>query len=218
MARRTGRRHDAKGRSEGDARFVQLPYWLLEAPATLALSGAAFKTLIYIAKRYNGSNNGKIGFGVRSGSLKRITGKEWKNTPFAVSRGRVNTGKIKRALDELQAAGFIVCTQEGRFDQKRLVREWRLTWLASGTANQHPPTMDYAVRNVAQIQKPVPYVEQSPSLQCHQRHYAMDPISPNDAYSITSGTIAGFHSATGGTHVVNQGCGEIGDRGVICAA
>jgi hypothetical protein len=130
-------------------RFVQLEHWLLDHPSVLALSGDTFKVMVYLAKRFNGHNNGVVGFGVRSGCTIRVSGTESICKPIfplklprrraqASRRPRANNelvvqGKIKRALDELEAADFIVCTQPATFHQKRMAREWRLTWLHTGT-------------------------------------------------------------------------------------
>jgi hypothetical protein len=63
-----GRRHNNAGRSEGEARHIRLDYWIMETDAWLALSANAKVLLIVMAKRFNGRNNGRIAFGVRSGA------------------------------------------------------------------------------------------------------------------------------------------------------
>jgi hypothetical protein len=172
----------------------------MEHPAWLALSPNAKVCLLVLAKRYNGSNNGKIGFGVRSGVFVPINGKELAERSFGLS-----PWQIGRALTEAEQAGFIVCTQPASFNQKRLVREWRLTWLPSGTANQHAATKEFASIRPAEKQKPVALVHLSPTLQLRQRTYLMDPISPKDAYSSASASMGNSHSSTSATHLVNQG-------------
>jgi len=125
MAKKQGRRQDASGRSQGEARYVQIHYWMMETPAFLALSGWATKALLMVLKRYDGFNNGKISFGTRSGCFVRKPGaRQLADANFGISKS-----SITRALAELEAYGWIVCTQEAAFDQKRLVRNWRLTWL-----------------------------------------------------------------------------------------
>jgi hypothetical protein len=124
-----GRRHNPKGRSEGQERFVQFPYWVLETRAALDLSGTAFKVLVYVLKRFNGANNGTIGFGARSGCFVRATGTGLlEDRPIGLK-----PRTISDTLNELVASGFIACTKESTFDQKRRTREWRLTWLAVGS-------------------------------------------------------------------------------------
>jgi hypothetical protein len=136
MGKRLGRKVGKDGRSEGEPRFIQLPYWIMETPAFLALSSGATRALLFMLKRFNGVNNGKIAFGVRSGCFTRRPG-----TPQLEDCPILSKSEMGRALRELQAAGFIRCTQEATFDQKRHTREWRLTWLPS---NGQPPTKEFA--------------------------------------------------------------------------
>ena len=136
-----GRKVNKTGRSEGGPRFIQLPYWLMETPAFLALKPNAKCVLLFMVKRFDGANNGRIAFGVRSGCYVPKAGtSELLNKPFGVPRSAIG-----RCLTELEAAGFIRCTREATFDQKRRTREWRLTWLECG--NQ-APTKDFAVQNL----------------------------------------------------------------------
>ena len=118
-----GRRIDAKGRSKAAAPYLTLDCWILESPAFQELSLNAEHVLFAMLKRYYGSNNGKISFGCLSGCLTRIDGR-WVERPSKLSK----TAQW-RALSELQTQGFIECTQPSSFGQKRLVRDWRLTWL-----------------------------------------------------------------------------------------
>lgn len=119
---------------------------MLESPAFLALSHKAKIALIYLAKRYNGRNNGKIGFGVRSGCFVAQNGK-LKDVSIGIDKS-----SMARCLQELSALGFIRCIVEATFDQKRLTREWRLTWLP---CDEQPPTKEF-MRWSAKLQNPVP--------------------------------------------------------------
>jgi hypothetical protein len=197
-----GRRQNQKGRSETGTRFIQLEYWLLEHPNFLALSPNAKVCLLAIAKRYNGANNGRIAFGVRSGIFVPINGKELVEKPFGLSRFQIG-----RALGELEEAGLIVCTQGASFDQKRLMREWRLTWLPSGAKNEHRATKEFASFNPAEKQNPGALVHIPPTLQERQCSYEMEPISPYDLYRCTSAPIANSHRSTSAHHLVTMGCG-----------
>ena len=125
MTKRPGRRTNNTGRSEGEGRFIQFPDWVIESPAFLSLTAAEICTLLFLLKRFNGKNNGKIGFGVRSGCFvpKQGTG-EVQNRPIPVSRPTIG-----RALETLERFGLTACTKDATFNQKRLAREWRLTWL-----------------------------------------------------------------------------------------
>ncbi|MDE2467141.1 MAG: hypothetical protein KGO02_26025 [Alphaproteobacteria bacterium] len=121
--RRSGRSVDAKGRSKSAAPYLTLDFWIVETPAFQELSLAAEHVLMAMLKRYNGSNNGRISYGCRSGCLSRINGAWTELTP------KLSVAAQSRALKELQHQGFIACTQPSSFGQKRLVRDWRLTWL-----------------------------------------------------------------------------------------
>lgn len=146
MRKRTGRKVNKAGRSEGEARFVQIPYWLLEAPAARSLSSTAFKVLVYVLKRFNGVNNGLIAFGTRSGCfLKNPTSRQVIDVSIGMKQQTVSD-----ALFELQGAGFIACARESVWTGTRgtkgqgIVREWRLTWLS---CNGEAPTKDFINRS-----------------------------------------------------------------------
>jgi hypothetical protein len=139
MTRRFGRGLTKGGRSDKDARFVQLPYWVMETSAFLALSTSAVCALLFMVKRFNGFNNGKIAFGVRSGCYLKPQGRP----NDLVEQQVLSRSEMARALKSLEAAGFIRCTKDATFHQKRLTREWRITWLpCDGKA----PTKDFAVQ------------------------------------------------------------------------
>ena len=148
MATRSGRKVSRNGRSEGRPRFIQIEYWIMETPAFLALSSRATRALFFMLKRFNGTNNGKIAFGVRSGCFVRLPG-----LPQLDDRPVLSKSEMCRALAELQAAGFIRCTQEATFDQKRLTREWRFTWLP---CNGQAPTKEFVGAHKAQASEASP--------------------------------------------------------------
>ena len=113
-----------------------MPYWILETPAARELSGTAFKVLFYMLKRFNGSNNGRIAFGSRSGCFaKAPTTGDLDDLPIGI-RPRTQTDVLK----EIERVGFIACTKTSSFHQKRLAREWRLTWLPVG---HQPATKEF---------------------------------------------------------------------------
>jgi hypothetical protein len=76
-----------------------------------------------MAKRYNGSNNGRISYSVREGAAAL----------------HVSKGSVKNWLDVLQERGFIICTRRGAFSLKvtRDASEWRLTEYNCDTPAQH---------------------------------------------------------------------------------
>jgi hypothetical protein len=191
------RKTKKNGRSEGDPRFIQVPYWVLETPATRALSGTAFKLLVYIVKRFNGVNNGIIGFGVRSGCYVRKPGTgELIDLPIGIQPRTTANG-----LRELQEAGLIACTKASSFGQKKLQREWRVTWL--GTPDGKMATKEFAtIQPGTKKQKPVHQGALSPKLQCtpvHNRPARVPKIPP---YSALQCTMAHPVSAPGCTHIV----------------
>jgi hypothetical protein len=123
-------------RAGSPSRFIQIPYWVLETESARNLTGTATKVLVYLLKRFDGTNNGKICFGVRSGCFCRTSGSRYlTDFPIGLSKSRIAV-----ALKELELSGFIRCTKPASFDQKRLVREWRLTWLP---CNEQPATADF---------------------------------------------------------------------------
>jgi hypothetical protein len=70
--------------------------------------------LIEIMRRYDGTNNGRIGLGVREAS----------------ELCRINKDTAAQSFRRLGERGFIECGQQGSFDYKaRHAAEWRLTWL-----------------------------------------------------------------------------------------
>jgi hypothetical protein len=181
-----------------------LEFWLLEHPNFLALSANAKVVMLYMAKRFNGFNNGQIGFGWRGGCLVAVNGRENVEKPFGLSRHQIG-----RALDELDAAQFIVCTKAATFDQKRLTREWRLAWLPSGPNSERPATREFASLSTSQNLKARCTGASNPPLQVHQRAYDMEPIAPSDAYRCTSAPIANSHRCTSAPHIITMGSGGV---------
>jgi len=81
-------------------------------------------------RRFNGSNNGRIGMGVRA----------------AATAVNVDPGTVSGYFHILEAAGFIGATRRSGFNLKapgdRLATEWALTWLS---VEGQPPTKDFMV-------------------------------------------------------------------------
>lgn len=205
MTKGKGRRQNKTGRSETEGRHVRLEYWLLEHPAFLVLSANAKVTAIYMAKLFNGSNNGRIAFGVRSQCHIRVNGKDSGFKPFGLSKGRIH-----RALIELEGAGFIVCTRPATFDQKRLMKEWRLTWLANPGQSA---TKEFGPATGPKIQKLVPQVGQTPPLQSLQWSYSERRDGENGGYRPTDAPIVQSDSSMCGTHLSTRGTG--GEGGIV---
>lgn len=126
--KRPGSRANATGRSEITP-YVKLDYWMLDCPAYRGLRPVARALLVELARLYNGRNNGSIGLGER----------------VAIERLNMSDRKaVRRAFNELEAAGFIVKTRAGAFSVKaadgRRASEWRLTWWPCGDDR---PTKDF---------------------------------------------------------------------------
>jgi len=109
-------------------RTVRLPHFMLDHPACMTLSPAAFKLLVYVWRRHNGRNNGEISFAVREGA--------------AIGLSRSQTA---RAFDELVERGFLVKTRDSGFNVKgRIARVWRITAEPSGNKQEHERTVDFS--------------------------------------------------------------------------
>ena len=90
-----------KGRGKSE-RYVKLRLWLLDAPAWKSLPANARALYIELARRYNGSNNGRISYSTRE------AGQSLHISPCTAGR----------LLRILQGRGFIVCTKRGAFSLK----------------------------------------------------------------------------------------------------
>ena len=100
------------GRNDGLGRWVQLPYYLLETAAWKSLDATARCIYIELKYRYNGSNNGRIPYGVREVAMALHIGKSTAARGFAMLKDR----------------GFIIAGLEGKFERKRRhASEWLLT-------------------------------------------------------------------------------------------
>lgn len=197
MAKR--RRHNATGRTTGESRFVQIPYWVLETDAARRLSGTATKVLLYLLKRHNGANNGRIAFGARSGCFRHEPGSK----ELIDASIEIGPSATSAALYELKRAGFIRCTKDSTFDQKRTTREWRLTWLPVGTT---PETKEFTTAQGdfkrSKKQKPVRQRALPPQLQRASAHEGTPETPPIESYSALAHTMTDAHSAPARTHLV----------------
>ena len=106
-----------KGRSKSAERFVKLDYYVLDSPAYCSLRSVSRALLVEIWKRYNGSNNGEIGFSVRDAAEALGVGKD----------------TVCRAFDELIDRGFLIVRADASFTLKeKLAREFEITALPLG--------------------------------------------------------------------------------------
>ena len=103
-----------RSRRQKSPPFVMLPRWVVRCPAWRGLSANARAIYIELRDRFNGSNNGLIGLGVREAAE-------------AINVGR---NVANRAIKELEDAGFIEPATKGAFRQNgRRATEWLLTEL-----------------------------------------------------------------------------------------
>lgn len=106
------RKPDINGRSGGGSRYICLRHWMMDSEAWKSLSTNARCLYLEIAKRYYGSNNGRIFYALRE----------------ATDDLHIGRTAASLAFDQLRDRGFIVAEQEGSFGYKiRHATEWRLT-------------------------------------------------------------------------------------------
>ena len=99
--------------------------YMQDSQAWKSLGAIPRAVYLDIAKRYFGTNNGRVGYSIRC----------------AVAELHIGMATAKRALDDLQDRGFIVATKRGAFNVKvRHASEWRLTQYP---CNNDLPTKDF---------------------------------------------------------------------------
>ncbi|MCW2110470.1 GntR family transcriptional regulator [Bradyrhizobium elkanii] len=93
-------------------RHVQMPHYLMNSEAWKSLGAIPRAIYLDMAKRHNGTNNGRITYSVRE----------------AAEELNIGLATASRALDVLRDRGFIVCMKKGAFSLKvRHASEWRIT-------------------------------------------------------------------------------------------
>ncbi|WP_131798370.1 hypothetical protein [Devosia elaeis] len=128
-----------KGSSGGG--FVQVFNYIMESAAWKDLSVGARATYVELKKLYNGSNNGRLGFGSRGAA--NVLGK---------SKSMAN-----RYLKELEDHGFIVRQRESSYYQTRMTVEWCLTEARNDVTGEAPTRLFRNWPNI-ENQTPVPPV------------------------------------------------------------
>jgi len=107
------RKHPGKPHKRDKGQYVGLPYAMLRHSAFMALSSDAVRVLIQMHLGFHGMNNGQISFSTRQAMQCLQSGSE----------------RAKRALDQLQVTGFIVCHAQSSFTMKtKKAREWEITF------------------------------------------------------------------------------------------
>lgn len=137
--RRSGR-INSKGRNVTPGRYMQLSHFLLSSPAWRSLGPVPRALYIEVVQRWTGFNNGSIGLGVRQAA-----------EAMHVKRQTITDG-FRVLIDR----GFLACSRESTFDQKRLTREWLVTALPIGDcrAPTQPPTNDFMRWRSAESKEP----------------------------------------------------------------
>jgi transposase len=101
-------------------RHVMLFHYMLDSQAWKGLGVIPRAVYLDMAKRYYGTNNGRVGYSIRC----------------AVAELHIGCATAKRALNALEERGFIVATKRGAFSLKqRHATEWRLTAYPCETTN-----------------------------------------------------------------------------------
>ncbi|MBL8261658.1 MAG: hypothetical protein JNM58_04470 [Xanthomonadaceae bacterium] len=95
MARSTARRRRQTGRSA--ATHLGIPHYVLRSPEFGALNGWEVKLLVEVAGQYNGYNNGDL-----SCTWSQLARRGWRSN-----------GTVRKALDSLLVAEWLICTRHG---------------------------------------------------------------------------------------------------------
>ena len=106
-------KHPGKPQKRDRGQFIALPYEMIKHPAFATLSSDAVRVLIEMHLGFYGINNGEISFSTRQ----------------AMKCLHSGSGRAKKAVDELQDHGFLVCHAQSSFNMKsRKAREWEITF------------------------------------------------------------------------------------------
>jgi hypothetical protein len=112
----------SKHRKKTGPRFIQLFYFMLDSEAWKDIAPIERAIYLELTRRYNGSNNGRIGYSARQ----------------AAEDLKISKATAARALLGLQAHGFIVEEKHGAFYCKvRHASEYRLTIYDSDVATSY---------------------------------------------------------------------------------
>ena len=114
------RRHTKHGKNYKEARFVQLPHWIMESEGWRRLSPVQRCVWLEAARVYNGANNGWLALPSRR----------------LAERIGVKHTTVVRALQALITLGFLELVRRSDFSAKRRAAEYRLTHLHCDRTNQ----------------------------------------------------------------------------------
>ena len=111
--------------SQDPKRYVRLHYFLIKSEAFKELSGGALKLYVKVRERFNGMNNGYIGFSVRDAANK-----------LGISRMTAS-----KYFKELEEKGFLKIKEKGSYDYKS---RHATTWIITAEKhNNKAPTNDF---------------------------------------------------------------------------
>lgn len=130
-----------KGNSGGS--FVRMFHYVMDSAAWKDLSVGARATYLELKKLYNGSNNGRLGFGSRG----------------AANALGMSKSAACRYLQELEDHGFIVRQKASSYYQTKLTIEWYLTEERNDVTGEVPSRLFRHWPQI-EIQRPVPPVVQ----------------------------------------------------------
>ena len=106
-------KHPGKPYKRKEGQYIGLPYTIIYHPSFKALKPDALVVLIEMHLRFHGVNNGKIGFSYQKAHECLHSG----------------SARAKRAFDQLQEHGFLVCHAQSSFNMKtKKEREWEITF------------------------------------------------------------------------------------------
>ncbi len=106
-------KHPGKPHKRKEGQYIGLPYAMINHPSFKALKPDAVRILIEMHLGFHGVNNGKIGFSYQKAQECLHSG----------------SARVKRAFDQLQEHGFLVCHAQSSFNMKtKKAREWEITF------------------------------------------------------------------------------------------
>lgn len=108
----SARKHNSKGRSKSGPPFIQVHHYVYDTAAYRSITPADRSVYMAILRRFNGSNNGRIGMSYRACALE----------------AGVNKDTVGSSIDRLIDRGLIEIANESDFISRR-AREYRLTHL-----------------------------------------------------------------------------------------
>ena len=106
-------KHPGKPHKRKEGQYIGLPHTMINHLSFKALKPDAVRILIEMHLGFHGVNNGKIGFSYQKAQECLHSG----------------SARVKRAFDQLQEHGFLVCHAQSSFNMKtKKAREWEITF------------------------------------------------------------------------------------------